>query len=412
MGWENFDPVRVGKQLEDLALIGKTEEGGTTRLAFTPADIQAKEYVKKLMLEAGMVTYYDPVGNLIGVYEGLNPEMPGIIMGSHLDTVPNGGKYDGIAGVLVAVEIVRTFFLSGHRFKPNITVVAFADEEGVRFGGSLFGSRAMTGLLSPEWLERTDEQGIKLKKAMTDCGFNPANFEQAKIDPAKFKAYFELHIEQGRILEKADCPIGLVLGISAPSQLWATIRGRADHAGATPMGERKDALAAAAELILAVEKICTPKEGQVTVGTVGSISVQPNALNVIPGEVRMSLDIRDIDINLRNQAIEGIKESAQEIALRRGIDISLEETLAIEPVILDQNLINALEQVCQKIGLTYKKLISGAGHDAMLMAKIIPSAMIFVRCRDGISHSPDEFAQIEDLYLGAKLLYHTIGSLL
>lgn len=412
VGWEDFDLWRVKKQIKELALIGGTVEKGTTRLAFTSEDMQAKKYVEELMVAAGMNVQYDPVANLIGIYQGIKPELPAVIMGSHLDTVTLGGRYDGVAGVLTAIEIVRSFYVAGIRPLCSLVVIAFTDEEGARFGGSLFGSRALTGMLNDQWFERIDQQGIKLREAMFCFGFYPVDLEKTKIQPEQYKAYLELHIEQGRVLEEANCPVGIVTGIAAPIQLWAVIEGSRDHAGATPMGQRKDALTAAAELILAVESICTPQEvGQLTVGTVGSVTVFPNVLNVIPGKVRLSIDIRDVNSVTRAKAVSEIKQRAQKIAQTRDIKISIEEILAIEPVKLDEQLIGLLEKKSQELNLSYRKLISGAGHDAMLVAKIMPAAMIFIRCRRGISHSPEEYVAENDLYLAAKLLYYVLMEL-
>lgn len=412
MGWEKFELKKVEGQIEELASIGGTVNGGTTRLAYTLEDQQAKKYVEKLMLQAGMTVRYDSIGNLFGIYPGTEPDLPAVLMGSHLDTVPEGGKYDGIAGVLIAIELVRSFFVSKVKLKRSLVVVVFADEEGARFGGSLLGSRAATGMLTPEWLERSDSEGVKLKEALSRLGFSSTNLEEIKFKPDEYLAYLELHIEQGRVLEKSACPVGVVTGISAPFQFWAVLDGRADHAGATPMGERKDALAAAAELILAVEAISTPtEEGQVTVGTIGSVSVCPNGLNVIPGKVKLSIDIRDVNLETRNRVVEAIKQAGKEIAQKRDVKINFEDAMAVEPVKLDRDLINLLETNCRELDLRYRRIVSGAGHDAMLMAKIMPAAMIFIRCRDGISHNPDEYVERDDLYLGAKLLYHTVYKL-
>ncbi len=397
--------ARLVERLSTLGSIGATPDGGVTRLAYTPAYRQAEEIVRGWMEEAGLTTRTDAVGNLIGRREGSQPGLPCIMLASHIDSVVNGGRYDGALGVVSAIEVAQALQEDGVQLETPLEVVAFMDEEGTRWQGGLFGSRAMAGELSPDELLRRDENRITLADAMRAWGLDPDRVHEAVRDPSEIGYYLELHIEQGAVLESKELAVGVVTDIAGILLLAARLRGRADHAGATPMGPlRRDALLGAAELALIAEK--TAKETSPTcVATVGQLEIRPSVSNVIPGEAYLTFDIRDIREASRDRAEARIREAVTEVAQRRGLVAELHELLRVAPTPLSSKVIDAIARACENVGLPAYHLPSGAGHDAQVMAKLAEAGMIFVRCRQGISHSPAEYVSPEDAFLGARVLY-------
>lgn len=397
---------RLWDRLMELSRIGAQTTGGVTRLSFSEEERQAKALVAGWMKEAGLEVREDAAGNLIGRKEGTHPQLPVILTGSHLDSVYQGGHFDGPLGVLSALEAVQTMQEQKVSHAHSIEVVAFTDEEGARFSYGMIGSRAMAGKLKLEDLNAVDSEGISIREAMVQSGFDPDQIGAAKREKGSVKAYLELHIEQGKVLESKDMPVGVVSGIAGPLWLKMTLQGEAGHAGTTPMHLRKDALAAAAEIMLMMEK-----EAQQTgsaVATVGQLQPFPGGINIIPGRVELSLDLRDIEEEVRNRAENRIGAQAEGICQRRGVQIQMETLQRMAPVTCAPFIQEAARQACSQAGLDTITLPSGAGHDGMQLAEICPICMIFVRSKDGISHNPKEWSSPEDCTDGARVLYYTL----
>lgn len=400
---------RLWQRLMELGEVGKKPSGGVTRLSFTAEERRAKDFVASYMREAGLSVYEDAAGNLIGRKEGANPDAPVVLVGSHLDSVYNGGCFDGPLGVLAGVEVVQAMNEHGVVTHHPTEVVAFTDEEGARFRFGTIGSRAMAGMLPQEALERRDAEGISLAEAMKQAGLDPDRLPQAARKPGTVKAYVELHIEQGRVLEEAGLPVGLVTGIAGLIWVKFTIEGKAEHAGATPMSLRRDPMAAAAQIIAIIEE--EARRTGTTVGTVGQLHVYPGGINVIPERVEFVLDLRDLKADVRDQVWNAIAARAETIAKERNVRLTTERLQEMPPVLCSDEVKRAAEAACRKLGYLPFWLPSGAGHDGVQLASICPIGMIFVRSQDGVSHSPAEWSTKEDCAAGAEVLYHTVWQL-
>ncbi|MDQ4043515.1 MAG: Zn-dependent hydrolase [Actinomycetota bacterium] len=401
-----IDADRLWSRLSELAEIGRSEGGGVTRLSFTEEERAAKDLVASYMREAGLEVREDAVGNLIGRREGSDPGAPVVLAGSHVDSVPNGGDFDGPLGVLAAVEALQVMEERGVETERPIEVVAFADEEGARFGFGMIGSRAMAGTLTPEDLDRQDESGISIAQAMRDYGLDPERIGEAARPEGSIHAYVELHIEQGRILENENLPVGVVTGIAGPVWLRLTLEGEAGHAGTTPMNLRHDALVAATAIIGRVEREAA-RTGT-TVGTVGQLELKPGGINIIPGHVSFSLDLRDIDQEVRDGVEARISDEVGRICEERGIGLETQTLQRLPPVLCSDLVREAAREACDALGFEPFELASGAGHDGMHLASLCPIGMIFVRSKDGLSHNPDEYSSREDCAAGAEVLYRTL----
>lgn len=388
-------------RIEELAAI-TAEPGKLTRLFLTPEQKRATELVRSWMKQAGMATRTDAIGNLIGRYEGDRPGLPALVVGSHLDTVRDAGKYDGMLGVLTAVACVEELHREAIRLPFAIEVVGFSDEEGVRFGSTLLGSRAFAGTFEPGMLESLDAKGLTVADALREFGLDPATVQTAARSPSEILAYVELHIEQGPALEKMELPVGCVTSINGATRFKIEVKGEAGHAGTVPMAGRQDALVAAAESILLVERRCGSEDG--LVGTVGSIEALPGAVNVIPGEVRFSLDIRAPGDAQRQRAVEDITREFNSIARRRDVAIRIYKSHEAVSVPCSPWLMAQIERAIEGEGIPRCHLASGAGHDGMAVAAITDIGMIFVRCAGGVSHSPAEAIKMEDAEVGARVL--------
>lgn len=400
---------RLWQRLMELGEVGKKPSGGVTRLSFTAEERRAKDLVASYMREAGLFVYEDTAGNLIGRKEGANPDAPVVLVGSHLDSVYNGGCFDGPLGVLAGVEVVQTMNEHGVVTHHPIEVVAFTDEEGARFRFGMIGSRAMAGTLPPEALECRDAEGISLAEAMKQAGLDPDRLPQAARKPGTVKAYVELHIEQGRVLEEAGLPVGIVTGIAGLIWVKFIIEGKAEHAGATPMSLRRDPMAAAAQIIAIIEE--EARRTGTTVGTVGQLHVYPGGINVIPERVEFVLDLRDLKAEVRDQVWNAIAARAETIAKERNVRLTTERLQEMAPVLCSDEVKRAAEAACQKLGYPPFWLPSGAAHDGVQLAPLCPIGMIFVRSQDGVSHSPAEWSTKEDCAAGAEVLYHTVWQL-
>jgi len=385
-------------------------EDQLVRRFLTPAHKASLEALGGWMREAGMAVRLDPAGNLIGRYEATKPGAPALIIGSHIDTVRNGGRYDGALGVMLGVDCVEALSRSQVRLSFALEVIAFGDEEGSRFPASMVCSRAVAGAPQPGVLTMADADGVTLAQAFATFGLGAASLESAARVPADVIGFLEAHIEQGPVLEAEDLPIGVVSAIAAQRRLRVRLTGTAGHAGTTPMGLRRDPGPAAAEAILSVERICGAG-GHGLVGTVGQIRALPGAFNVIPGAIEFSLDVRAEIDQVRDDAVAQITAEIESIAERRGLAVAFEplQTLPASPC--DPMLTDLLAEAVAELGITPRRLPSGAGHDAMVMAALCPTAMLFIRCKGGISHNPAESVRPEDAALAAQAMLAFIAKL-
>lgn len=397
---------RLWDRLTALSQIGKQDTGGVTRLSFTAEERAAKDLVASFMKEAGLSVREDEVGNLIGRKEGRNPKAPVVLVGSHLDSVYNGGNFDGPLGVLSGIELLQSMNEQGIVTEHPIEVLAFTDEEGARFSFGMIGSRGIAGTLLPEHLQAADKQGVTIAEAMRQSGLDPETIGQAARPKGSIKAYVELHIEQGKILESNNLSVGIVTGIAGPLWLKFILEGEAGHAGTTPMNMRRDALAAAAQIMQVIEREAG-KTGS-TVGTIGQLQLFPGGINIIPGRVEFSLDLRDIDEQVRDRVEQQILEQSSVLCQERGIKLTIETLQRIAPVPCSDLVQDAAKAACQTVGLEIFSLPSGAGHDGMQLAGLCPMGMIFIRSKDGISHNPAEWSSQDDCADGANVLFHTV----
>jgi allantoate deiminase len=384
---------RMMERLESLAAF-TDEPGKLTRLFLSPAHHGAIGAISGWFREAGLEPRLDPIGNVVGRYEGRSPGLPALIVASHIDTVRDAGKYDGNLGVLAALAVVEELARHNERLPFAIEVIAFGDEEGVRFPVTLSGSRAIAGRFEMADLDVLDDQGVSLATALQSFGLDPESIPAVARKPSDVIGYLELHIEQGPVLEAKNQPLGVVTAIASIQRLMATVSGEAGHAGTVPMGYRKDALAAAADMILAVERIAKSLPGMV--GTVGRIEAMPGAINVIPGEVRFSLDLRAPADEARREGVAEVVAAIEAIARARGVSLALssgyeEHAAACHPAIRA-----GLAAAIRSIGHEPVELTSGAGHDAMVFGDLCPMGMLFLRCKGGISHNPAESITEED----------------
>lgn len=385
---------RLKKNIHELAKF--SDEGkGITRLSFTETYKKGINFVRKLMEDAGLTTKVDNVGNLIGRIEGKDKDEPAIIIGSHIDTVPHGGMFDGTVGVLGGIEVIKT--LKENRYYNNypLELISFIDEEGTAPAliGGTFGSRTMMGLIDVD----TD-----LRENLKKVNLSEDDVNSAYRDPNTIKNYLELHIEQGRILYDERIPIGIVTGIVGIWRYVATVRGTSNHAGTTPMYARDDALLKSLPLIKGVNDIAKELD-KTLVGTVGKINVKPGAANVIPGEVEVTIELRELEVEIINEAIARIKDIINKIG-----DIALKQIEAKHPSLMDKNVQLQIERACQSKSIKYKHMPSGAGHDAREMAKKVPSGLIFVPSREGKSHVPEELTELNDIREGVDVLLESI----
>ncbi len=403
---------RLQGYFEAMSLIGKIGETGTCRPTLTTVEKEAFKLAASWMEAAGMKTRIDHFGNLIGRLEGKDPSLPVLMMGSHLDSQPYGGRFDGVAGVLSAIEVVRTLNENGIQPDRSIEVISFADEEGWRFNKGLFGSRGFLGKLEEGELQRKDKDGISREQALIDFGCDPTKFKESEYKEGSIFCFLELHIEQGPVLDIGNKPIGIVTGISGPLWLTVTLKGVAGHTGSVPMPLRKDALLGAAEIIVALNEIATQVPGNPTVGTVATINVFPASRNIIAEEAVFTVDLRDIDLERRNLYEKQLMEKIETITRKRGLTYSIKEDTNSAPRYCADWIKDIIRDNCKKLSLDAPELMSGPFHDALALSYACDYGMIFVRCKDGISHNPLEYASYEDLALGAEVMYRTVLDIL
>jgi allantoate deiminase len=384
-----------------------SQPDGLTRIFLSREQAAASQLVLGWMRDAGLTARIDAIGNVVGRYEGERPGLPCLMLGSHLDTVRDAGKYDGPLGVVVAIECVRALHARGVRLPFAIEILGFADEEGVRFGATLLGSRAVAGTFRPATLDVRDRGGVTMRQAMEDAGLDPSQITAAARRREEILAYGELHIEQGPVLEAENLAVGVVTAINGQSRYQIEISGMAGHAGTVPMGAlRRDALAGAAECVLAVERICSSHAE--LVGTVGRIEALPGAVNVIPGKARFTIDVRSPHDELRRRVVGELLAAFAEICERRRLSLSNTVMLESRVAACAPWLMAQFEAAVVGEGLPARRLASGAGHDGLAMTDLADIGMLFVRCKGGISHNPAESVTEADVATGARVLLRFI----
>jgi allantoate deiminase len=391
----------VMRRLDELARFS-TESGALTRLYLSTEHKAAALQVQAWMQDAGMAAHIDAVGDVVGRYDGREPRLPALLLGSHIDTVRNAGKYDGCFGVVAAIQAVAALHASGERLPFALEVIAFGDEEGVRFPVTLTGSRAIAGTLNPAALDAKDVDGISVREALQQFGCNPFEIPSVPRRQADVLGYVELHIEQGPVLEAEGLPMGVVTAIAGASRLMAEVAGTAGHAGTVPMALRRDALATAAEMILAVEQIGRSTED--LVATVGRIDATPGAVNVVPGRARFTIDVRSPSDAVRTTAVARIQRELEAIAERRKVGLSLARTYDEAAAACAPWLVEQLSAALARSGIRQRRLPSGAGHDGLAMVALCPIGMLFIRCAGGISHDPAEAMTVEDADIAVRVL--------
>ncbi len=404
-----LSPLMTGAALQarilELAAISAMP-GGLTRVFMSAEQRRASQLVLGWMQQAGMAAQEDAIGNVIGRYDSDPPGAPAVLLGSHLDSVRDAGKWDGPLGVVTAIACVDALHRAGVRLPFAIEVVGFSDEEGTRFGATMLGSRALTGSFDHALLALKDRDGVSMADAIRAYGLDPARIGDAKRRPEDFLGYLELHIEQGPVLERLRLPVGCVTAIAGATRLLVTITGQAGHAGTVPMQGRHDALAAAAGCVLAVEGRAVMEDG--LVATVGRLEAFPGAVNVIPGRAEFTVDMRAADDAARLRMDADIRAAIERVCARRDVTASIVQTHALPAAPCAPRLQRLIAGAIEAEGLPVRLLPSGAGHDAMEIAAIAPIGMIFVRCRGGISHNPAEHASEADIETGARVLYRAI----
>jgi allantoate deiminase len=396
---------RVMAMIEDLAQ-HTDEPGRLTRLYLSDAHRRAADATLRLMQEAGLNARIDALGSVIGRVEGADPEAPALLIGSHIDSVVDAGRYDGNLGVVLGIVVVEALKQQGIAPACPIEIVAFGDEENVRFPTNLSTSQALAGRFNPAWLDGRDQDGVSFRDALIRFGGDPGGAAALARDPARYRGYLEVHIEQGPLLEAKRLPVGIVSAINGITRARASVIGEAGHAGTVPMNMRRDALAAVAEMIGIVERAGSTRTD--TVATVGAAQVQPGAINVIPARVDFTLDARSPDDAVRLAMVQDIVTECQAAAQRRNVSFTIEPFMESPATPMDKDLIARLEEAVRSLGIEPLHLSSGAGHDAVAMANLCPSAMLFVRCKDGISHNPAESITTEDVDVAARVLIDAV----
>ncbi|WP_077623325.1 Zn-dependent hydrolase [Sediminibacillus massiliensis] len=402
---------RIQATLNAFNSIGDTADG-MQRLAYTIEERQVQDMFAEYCAKEGMQIRVDEAGNVIARREGRFKDAPAVAVGSHLDTVYTGGKYDGAGGVAVGLEIIRRLNDKKVVTDHPVEVIAFAAEESSRFGMSTIGSKAMAGMLTAEAARRsTDKQGIRLADAMKEAGFPISKLANAKRQKEELHAFLELHVEQGQELEQTGKKVAIATGIAAPTRLQVTVEGMSAHSGTTSMELRKDALTAAAKLVLAVEEAAKQEKMDKTVATVGVFDVFPGAMNVVPGRVEFKVDIRGLDVASKQRVVTAIESESKQLEAEKQVSVSIDVLSEEKPILLDDGVQETLAAACTDLNIEPLSIPSGAGHDAMNMAAICPTGLLFVPSYKGISHNPAEFTSIEDFVIGADVLEQAVMKL-
>ncbi len=403
------DSERLQAELDQLASYSDVPAPAVTRIVFSEKDAEARVFLRSAFEAEGLTVRVDSLGNTFASWQG--SEQGVVATGSHFDAIPNSGKYDGTVGILGALEAVRSLKRIGFVPKKSIEIIAFTSEEPTRFGIGCLGSRVMSGSLSPDEIaKKIGLGGLTVDQARTQAGYL-GSIASAVLEKGFYDAFVELHIEQGPILERESIQIGVVRGIAAPASLSVVFRGQGGHAGGVLMDERNDALCAAAEIILSVERYAKGTGSRDTVATTGICEIKAAAVNAVPADVRLEIDIRDVDLARRDQVVEKIKAEIIAVCAERNIEHHTETVNSDPPAKCDDLILGAVLEACDDTGYSSKVLVSRAYHDSLFMARIAPTGMIFIPCRSGISHRPDEFASLEDMERGVRVLALTLAKL-
>jgi N-carbamoyl-L-amino-acid hydrolase len=409
--------ARLQQEMETLASFTHVEKTGiageraVTRVVFTEDDLRARAWLKSIYEDAGLYVREDAVGNTFARWTGTAPHLPAVGTGSHTDAIPHAGMYDGTLGVLGGLEAIRTLQRAGVRPTRSIELLMFTSEEPTRFGIGCLGSRLLSGALDAARADAMlDESGLRLQQVRAAAGFT-GDLASVKLPHGYYSAWAELHIEQGPLLERDSLSIGVVTHIAAPASYRFTVEGFGGHAGALLMPDRRDALCAASEIVLAVERAALATGAIDTVATVGTVRVHPGAVNSVPGRVDLKLDVRDTDPARREQVMHQVRDAVREVQERRGVRVTESEINADDPATCSGEIVASIERACESLPLSYRRMVSRAYHDSLFMARVAPVAMIFVPCRGGVSHRPDEFATVEAMANGVRVLAETLRQL-
>ncbi|HEY5080245.1 MAG TPA: M20 family metallo-hydrolase [Opitutaceae bacterium] len=406
-----IDGAGLQRRIDELALISEAPAPVVTRVLFSRADIRGREYVRRAAREAGLSVREDPVGNIFARWKGTEPGLPAVASGSHTDAIPNAGKYDGVVGVLGAFEALAALKRSGFKPRRSLEVVMFTAEEPTRFGLGCLGSRLMAGTISVKKAKALrDSEGRSLDELRKAAGYS-GPLQAVRLPAGHYQSFVELHIEQGPILEEKGIPIGIVQHIAGPSSYRVTLHGEGGHAGAVLMPSRHDAMAAGAEIALAVEHAARNSGSRDTVGTVGVFRIEPGACNSVPFRAYLEIDLRDSRLFTRGKALAQIKRAAAKACSRRGVRMEFEEINADPPAAGDPRTVAIAEKVCSELGLRSIRMVSRAYHDSLFMARVSPTTMIFIPCRNGWSHRPEEFSTTRQIAAGVEVLAHTMARL-
>jgi len=407
----DIDQERLTREMDALGAISQEEPPVVTRVVFTEADLRSREFVKGLCREAGLAIREDAVGNTFARWPGTNLELEPVGTGSHIDAIPNAGRFDGTVGVLGGLEAIRALQRAGRRPRRSLELVIFTSEEPTRFGIGCLGSRLLSGLLDPVVADRyLDRNGVSLEAARSAAGFE-GPLSSVRLSSGYYSAFVEMHIEQGPILEQHNVPLGVVTAIAAPAGLKVTIEGEGGHAGAVLMPDRHDAFLSAAEIALAVEAAAQASGSRDTVGTVGVCELFPGAVNSIPSRVCMEIDVRDTDEARRDEVLLKVELACEEVANCRGVKATVELVNADPPAHCAPAVVDAFIQACETHELRFERMISRAYHDSLFMSRIAPTGMLFIPCRGGVSHRPDEYASPEAIARGTLVLAETLAQL-
>lgn len=405
------DVNRVVGELEQLATFSDGKPPGVTRIVFTPADLRAREWLTARLRETGLEVREDAVGNTFARWRGTEPDLPAIGTGSHIDAIPNSGRFDGTVGVLGALEAIRALQSADFQPRRSIELLLFTSEEPTRFGLSCLGSRLLAGALLPDAARKLhDSRGTTLDEVRLAAGFD-GDLETVKLPPHYYEAFLELHIEQGPTLEREGIALGVVTDIAAPATMRIVIEGEGGHAGAVLMPQRRDALTAAAEVILRVESAALSTGIIDTVATTGICEVFPGAVNSVPCQVTLEIDVRDVEAERRNVVLGLIDQASQTVAKKRNVSAKVKLLNADPPAQCSRPIIEALVQSCAAQNCTYKRMISRAYHDSLFMARVTPVGMLFIPCKEGVSHRPDEYTSPESIADGARVLAASLARL-
>jgi ureidoglycolate amidohydrolase len=402
---------RLVADLETLASFSDDTPPGISRLVFAEADQRSRIWLKAQCSDAGLAVREDAVGNMFARWVGARPQLAAIGTGSHIDAIPHSGKFDGTVGVLGGLEAIRTLQQSGFQPQRSIELLLFTSEEPTRFGLGCLGSRMLSGGLNSDADARLkDGDGNTLAQLRAAAGFQ-GSLDQVRLPDGYYAAFVELHIEQGPLLEKEGLPVGIVTSIAAPAALRISIEGEGGHAGGVLMPDRKDAFCGAAEIVLAVEERARATGSIDTCGTVGKCQIYPGAVNSIPSRVEMDVDIRDTDEQRRNRVLREIEQACAQVAARRRLQVRVTPINADAPATCSPGVISAMIEAAEENGLPYKKMVSRAYHDSLFMSRIAPVGMVFIPCRGGVSHRPDEYSAPQEIETGAKVLASTLAKL-